>query len=718
MKRLWWFTFLLLGCATSALGAKPDMLIADFEGKTYGNWTATGEAFGPGPARGTLPKQHKVSGFEGKGLVNTYYQGDKTTGTLTSPPFTIERPFLNFLIGGGDHRGKTCLNLLIDRKVVRTATGFDSECLERESWDVRDLVGKTAVLEIVDRATGGWGHINVDQISQSERNRSEKATLSRELTIDRPYLYLPIKKDARKRLMRFVVDGQKVREFVIELAEGKPDFWAYDDVMEFDGKKVRVEVDRMSPDSRALEALRLADQLPGGETLYHESLRPQFHFTPARGWTNDPNGMVYYDGEYHLFFQHNPVSTRWGNMTWGHAVSPDMVHWKQLPEAIYPDKLGTIFSGSAVVDHNNTAGFQTGQEKPIVCIYTSAGGTSDWSKDQPFTQSIAYSNDRGRTWTKYEGNPVLGHIRASNRDPKVFWHEPSRQWIMPLFLDVHDYTFYGSKDLKSWTFLSNLDETPTRECPDFFELALDGDKTNTRWVFWGGDGTYFIGSFDGKTFHKEAGPFSVVPKPGLNDYAAQTFSDIPAADGRRIQIAWMHGGQFPGMPFNQQMTVPRELTLRTTPEGIRLFIEPVEEIKTLRGKAYAFENVKLAPGENLLKNLPDGELFDIDCQIEPGGATTVGFDIRGHKVEYSPAEKKLRAFGKTAALKLLDGRIKLRILVDRRTVEIFANGGRVSMASNFAPKPENKKLAIFATGATATIDSLDVWEMKSIWNEP
>jgi sucrose-6-phosphate hydrolase SacC (GH32 family) len=197
------------------------------------------------------------------------------------------------------------------------------------------------------------------------------------------------------------------------------------DVAPYQGQTLRIEIDRMRAESKALEAIMLSDRLPGGDSLYRETLRPQFHFSPARGWTNDPNGLVYYDGEYHLFFQHNPYGTRWGNMTWGHSVSTDLVHWRQLPDAIHLDKLGTIFSGSAVVDQNNTTGWGTDEHKPIVCIYTSAGGTNVESKGQPFTQSVAYSIDRGRTWKKYEGNPVLGNIHGSNRDPKVIWHAPT-----------------------------------------------------------------------------------------------------------------------------------------------------------------------------------------------------------------------------------------------------------------------------------------------------
>jgi len=441
------------------------------------------------------------------------------------------------------------------------------------------------------------------------------------------------------------------------------------------------------------------------DKLYQETYRPQFHFTPAKNWTNDPNGCVFYKGEYHLFFQHNPKGINWGNMTWGHAVSPDMVRWKQLEHAIHPDKLGTIFSGSAVVDSGNTAGFQTGQEKVIVCIYTSAG--------KPFTQSIAYSNDRGRTFTKYEKNPVLGHIAGSNRDPKVLWHEPTKKWVMALFLDKNQYALFGSPDLKAWEKLCDVLVPGAGECPDFFELPIDGNPKNTRWVFWGANNTYLLGTFDGKTFEKESGPHP--SNWGGNCYAAQTWSDIPPSDGRRLQIAWMHRGKYPGMPFNQQMSFPTELTLRTTPEGVRLYKKPVREIENLHAKRHAWAGRALAPGgENLLAGL-EGELFDIRAEIELGKATAVGFTLRGQKVQYDVGGKKVVALRMTAPLAPVDGKIRLQILLDRTTIEVYGNDGLISMPTCFLPDLANRSLAVYAEGGEARIVSLEVYELRSAW---
>jgi len=472
------------------------------------------------------------------------------------------------------------------------------------------------------------------------------------------------------------------------------------------------------------------------DTLYQETYRPQFHFTPARNWTNDPNGLVYYKGEYHLFFQHNPHGINWGNMTWGHAVSPDMVHWTQLDHAIHPDRLGTIFSGSAVVDRHNTTGFQTGGEKPIVCIYTSAGGTSPESEGQPFTQSIAFSTDRGRAWRKFEGNPVLGHIVGSNRDPKVIWHEPTGTWVMALFLDKNDYALFGSPNLKEWRRLCDVGVPGASECPDLFELAVDGDPADTRWVFWGANGRYLLGTFDGTTYVPESGPH--LSNWGAHCYAAQTWSNIPPSDGRRLQIAWMAKGKYPGMPFNQQMSFPRELALRTTPDGIRLFIRPVREIENIRAESHwrvaatrlavcpprancdwppsgrPWADVALQPGDDLLAGIA-GELFDIRAEIELGTATRVAFTLRGQTCDYDVAGQKLSCLGKDAPLPAEDGRIHLQILLDRTSIEVFGNDGAVSLPTCFLPDPDERSLGLRAEGGEARILSLDVHELRSAW---
>ncbi len=711
-----------VGPAAGSSSAADDIKIADFENRSYGDWEVEGDAFGERPAEGTLPGQMEVTGYLGELLVNSYRGGDDATGKLTSSAFTLDRRYISFLIGGGGFEGETCINLLIDGKVVRTATGPNtraggSEALGWHAWDVSDLAGKDARIEIVDSRAGGWGHINVDHIYQSNTKVEMKVEVrepaERKFTFTKKYLNLPLKNSSPERVLSLEIDGIKVREFVMKLAAGEPDFWVYLEVSEFAGKEGILRTDRiMSGQMKGFEAVHQADTFPGEESLYTERLRPQFHFNSKRGWNNDPNGMVYYDGEYHLFYQHNPFGWPWGNMTWGHAVSTDLVHWTELGDAIHPDRLGTIFSGSAVIDRDNTTGFQTGDEKPLVCIYTSAGGTNPWSEGQPFTQSLAYSNDRGRTFTVYEGNPVQGHINGGNRDPKVIWHEPTDQWVIVLYLDDQRMGFFTSKDLISWELQHEI--KPFHECPELFELPVDGDENNKRWVLYGASGDYYVGKFDGKKY-----------TPGTEEpiryhygncfYASQTFTNIPEEDGRRIQIAW---GQIdlPGMPFNQMMDFPVELTLHSTEEGIRMFAYPVKEIEKIHGKKHSWKDEVLETGENLLSGI-QGELFDINVEFAVGDAAECGFVIRGLPVTYDVEKQLLSCKGENAPLKPVDGKIRLRILVDRVSIEIFGNDGRVYMPMGAILADENKTLEVFTKGGDVKLTSLDVHELRSIWRK-
>lgn len=717
-RRKWVLILALLGLAGACRAAdsgRPDILVADFEGPDYGPWRTTGEAFGPGPAQGTLRDQMPVSGYRGHGLVNSYYHGDGTVGTLTSPPLRLERRYLIFLIGGGGWTGKTCMNLLVAGRIVRTAAGPNrrpggTERLQPFSWDVSDLEGQAAVLQMVDNERGGWGHINVDDIIQSDRPVGVLGS-GRPLTVDRPYLAFVMPPRATTMAhVTLLVDNVAVRDMAGS-DSGQP-LAASWDVSRFRGRPAwLITSEAPQPDgSCPLRASCALSDQPRGIAMeydkpYHEVYRPQFHFTARKNWHNDPNGLMFYQGEYHLFFQHNPDGIDWGNMTWGHAVSPDLVHWTQLDHAIHPDALGTIFSGSGVVDWNNTTGFATGPEKPLVCIYTSAG--------DPFTQSIAYSNDRGRTWTKYGKNPVLGHIAGSNRDPKVIWHQPTGRWVMALYLDGNDYALFASPNLKAWTKLCDVHVPGAAECPDFFELPVDGNPKSTRWVFWGANHTYLLGTFDGQVFKAESGPHP--SHWGGNCYAAQTWSDIPPSDGRRLQIAWMAGGTYPDMPFNQQMSFPCELSLHTTPEGIRLFRRPVREIELLHAARHAWADLALKPGENPLQGL-SGELIEIRAVIEPGRATEVGFSLRGERVAYSVAQKQLTCLGHSAPLEPQQGRVQLQILLDRTSLEVFGNDGRVSLATCFLPNLADRSLAAYCVGGEARLVSLEVYELKSAWS--
>ncbi|MEX0938693.1 MAG: glycoside hydrolase family 32 protein [Pirellulales bacterium] len=680
---------------------RADVVIADFESGNYGMWKVEGEAFGPAPAEGTLPGQMQVTGFQGERLVSSFYKGDDSTGTLTSPPLTIDRPFINFLIGGGGYPGETCINLLSQGRVVRTATGPNraaggSEALDWHTWDVRDLAGKAVVIEIVDARTGGWGHINVDQIVLSDRSRMvPPEELSRTIAIEKRYLNLPIKNGAPMRRMELTVGGETERAFDIELAPDEADWWAFIDVSAFRGDQAELKTNALAQGSGGLKAIFQSDRIHNAENLYAERLRPQFHFSQRRGWNNDPNGMVYYDGEWHLFFQHNPYGWNWGNMHWGHAVSRDLVHWEELPIALYPWTMAQehCFSGTAVVDKENTSGFQTGDEEVLVAAFTDTGRG----------EAIAYSNDRGRTWTYWQGNPVIEH---QGRDPKVFWHEPTQHWVMALY-DEHQgkqwIAFYNSPDLKVWEFQSRLEGY--FECPEIFELPIDGDEDSTRWVVFAADAKYALGQFDGRAFTPDHEGKHQLHWGAY--YASQTYNNTP--DDRRIQIGWGRI-DMEGMPFNQMMTFPCELTLRSTGDGTRLFARPVREIERLRKKTYLRENVVLQPGDPL--EVPvTGELFDIRAEFDVGEAAALRITVGDRTITYNAAEQTLEGM----PLKPVGGRVQIQLLIDRPSLEICGNDGRVYQTSSFRADSPIEAIRFSSRGGESRLLKLEVHELRSIW---
>lgn len=446
-----------------------------------------------------------------------------------------------------------------------------------------------------------------------------------------------------------------------------------------------------------------------GVDLYDELLRPQFHFTSETNWLNDPNGLVFYRGEYHLFFQHNPTGNQWGNMTWGHAVSRDLVHWTQKADAILPDKLGTIYSGSAAVDVRNTAGFQSGKDPALVAMYTAAGGTSEESKGQPFTQCLAYSRDRGQTWAKYEHNPVLPHQVGENRDPKLVWFEPTRSWIVALFLDGDTYGLFSSPNLKEWTHLQTFHMPGCGECPDFFPMPIK-NSAGQKWVFTSANGKYLVGDFDGKSFSFSGLPLQV--DFGANYYAVQTFSGMPPKDGRRIQIAWMHGGQYPGMPFNQQMSFPCSMTLALMPEGPRLTRYPVHEISRLYRSKREWSDLHLVPNVDPLSKL-SGDLWDIRIGASSQTDSVLELSCRGEPVRIDFGKSTVSCCGRTAPL---PGALKkVRLLVDRTSIEVFGNDGAVSLTACFLPKVGAHDLSLTCNGGPVTIESLVVHALKSGW---
>ena len=567
------------------------------------------------------------------------------------------------------------------------------------------------------------------------RSMEKETHATRSLYVDRSYLIMPVHFGASLVLMRISEAGARKRKFGIKLANADPDYFVSACLKEFMGKTIEIECEGES--DGCLDSLMLSDEPVQPDDLYSERYRQQYHFSAARGFINDPNGLVYYAGEYHLYYQHQPFGTDIGFdlKHWGHAVSRDLLHWTELDTAIYPDKFGGIYSGSTVVDWDNSSGLQTGSEPPLVAMYTVDGRNGD--EKLPAVQCIASSNDRGRTWQKYKENPVLDHIVGLNRDPRVFRHEPSNEWRMVMYLDDREtYAIFGSTDLKKWVKLSAIILPDSQDCPDLFELAVNGNPQETKWVLFVATTHYLVGSFDGTTFTPETEP--VQHQPVGRAYAAQTWSDMPADDSRVVQISWFLT-ETPGMPFTNCMTVPCALSLTATPKGLRLCTNPVRELENLRKNRKSWTNLildsekhpKFDPRmQDSLIRYGDwvryalgktGDSVDIECDIVISSAKIAGISIRGIEISYHRKSSTLsfrrgpfdpRQTGVPMEPKA--GVISLRILLDRVSIEVFSSDGQVSLPAAMLPVDDNHDLFVMAKGGSAVVRKLDCWQMKSI----
>jgi fructan beta-fructosidase len=509
------------------------------------------------------------------------------------------------------------MNLLVSNKVVRSATGWNSDRFVAQSWDVREFAGREAQIQIVDEASGSWGHINVDHIVQTD----------------------------------------------------------------------------------APEVLPASTQ-----PLYRETFRPQFHFTARQwtmnrlnpgmrqdGWLNDLNGLIYYDGEYHLFAQ------RW-NKCWIHAVSTNLVHWTELEPAFWEEQLDSgVQSGTCVVDYANTSGLARDPKHLAMIAF--------WSRNDNRTHCISYSLDRGRTWAHYEKNPILVY---PERDPKVFWHEPTKRWVMFLYGEIGNerlYHIFTSTNLLSW----HDEKRPIKnsyECPDIFQLPIDGDTNRMKWVLVRGDGKYSLGEFTGTEFKEETEQLE--SDSGPHFYATQSWENAPR--GRRVQVAWMRGGIYPDMPFNQQVTFPRELSLRTTPKGPRLFREPVPEIESLYASTDSWTNRTLNAGQSLALT-PSGDSFRLQGEVALEPNTTLTLNVRGTKLVFARNSMNCGAqpVGLASTLTSID------VLIDRTSVEAFVNGGGDSMSKCYLGTENG--LSLRAANGRASIKSLRLIRLRSIWEE-
>lgn len=570
------------------------------------------------------------------------------------------------------------------------------------------------------------------------------------VTGDSRYLLLPVQESTDDAKINVLVDGNVAETIYVRLAKSKTDYTVPFDLTPYKGHDVMLDVVipqsrgsvREAKDDACWRGIVLADTF---DTANREKYRPAFHHTPLYGWMNDPNGMFYKDGRWHLYYQYNPYGSKWQNMTWGHSVSDDLVNWEHLPEAIRPNGLGSVFSGSCAVDHDNTAGFGS---DAVIALYTSAGTSQ--------MQSLASSTDDGQTFNIYPSNPVLT-LESEARDPKVFWNDSTKEWNMILAhaLD-HEMLIFTSPDMKSWTLQSSFGkglgaQGGVWECPDLFELPVAGTDEK-KWVLlcninpdgpFGGSGTqYFVGDFDGKTFKADTDAAGNVSTKwldyGKDHYATVTWSDAP--DGRRVALGWMSNWQYaadvPTMQFRSANTLPREMGLFRAPDGeVYASSAPSPELEALRGKLAAKVKKTTVGRKARSFALPseNGGICEILMDIEASKAKTVNVvfsNSQGEKVvmQYDPAAATL-SFDRTQSgitdfsegfpavtvtpTHEASGRIALRIFVDRSSMEVFGNDGEFVMTNLVFPRTPYTALSVSAEGGNAKVENLRIYSLKS-----
>ena len=733
----------LLSAAACGALAADDIVINDFE-NGYGDWSPEGGAFEKDPVGGQYDKTDRPAGFADARFVHSGVQGDKMKGMLTSPAFTVERGVINFLIGIGakadvqKKMGDTIrVELLVGGKVVCSTTAADVEnarpgFLNWINWDVAKYKGKQAAIRVVDQSAVRGGYVHVDHFFQGDTREPMQPVIASDgsirhlenatdLKLTGRYLLIPAsfetyekKKHIRalgrknRRRMLITVDGKLIYNVVVDFARSadQVDWWAKLDVSEHLGKTAKIFV---RTDPKVARMIHTTDKPKHILPLYDEALRPQFHFSQASGYNNDPNGLCYYDGEYHFFWQNTPTALQSTNKFWGHAISKDLLHWTELPPALRPGgfgaknrhqamAIGSCFSGSGNVNYNNTGGFQTGKNKTMIAVFTDTGGS----------ESLAYSNDRGRTYKLYEGNPIIKN--RGGRDPKLIWYEPGKYWVIVVYAANNHFAFYKSTNLKDWETTGRLDGY--YECPEMFELPVDGDPKNTRWVVFGASGYYQIGKFDGRGFtpeHKEK--YWVQRRPDF--YASQCFSNTP--DGRVIQVGWVPF-QIPKMPFNQLFTLPVELTLRKTASGVRMFGNPIKELESLRSPGpISVADRRLTAKAPTASFKVKGQLFDILLTLKPGTAGRIQVRFGESGIRYEVGKSRVNGM----PLALQNGLAKIRILVDRPMYEVVVGDGaryQTDLRRRDGGKPLGT-ISVTAEGGEATIKSMEIHQMQSIWKK-
>jgi fructan beta-fructosidase len=475
------------------------------------------------------------------------------------------------------------------------------------------------------------------------------------------------------------------------------------------------------------------------ENLYKEHYRPRFHFSPSINWCNDPNGLVYNNGEYHLFYQHNPFGNVWGHMTWAHASSKDLIHWKHLPIAIAEEKDTMIFSGTCVADKNNTSSFGKTGKAPMVAIYT--GHIEGINQ----SQHLAYSLDDGISWTKYNKNPILDLHKKDFRDPKIFWYEPKKYWVMALMFPVeHFVQFYSSKNLKDWKHLSDFgpagDTSGVWECPDLTQVPIEGMPGKKKWLLQTSQNAsmqYFVGEFDGVTFTNE-NPANKIYRPdyGPDYYAAIAYNQLPASH-LPTAIGWINNWNYandiPTTPWKGAMSLPRTLSVKKVNDGWLLLQQPVAEIKKLRTNPMEMKNRNITGTKTIER---ESRQFEMLLTYQPSAANSgvriayransyfeIGYDAVKQTVYVDRSKTTETTFNKNYSalnrfetpVQLKNKKLQLHIFYDHSIVEIFINNGEAVLTAQLFSDDANNGIQLFSNSGASNLVFLKLWDIKSAW---
>lgn len=697
-----------------------------FETGDLTGWNVVeGEAFGPNSVSNETTWWVEEIPFnkEGEYFLKGWAYEETATGRLRSSVFNLDGTgWITFRLGGGANPDLVHINIydvdteehiarfgnteFADVNFPSIENGMNLANMVEYRADLSAFKGRNLYIEIIDHATEGWGVIFADAFNTHHETIPTGGVeainlITPPVTEEPPAEELPVEEDP-----------------IVE--------------------------DPINEEPSVLEP-------PTTSNYFNEDYRPQYHFTPEKNWMNDPNGMVYYEGEYHLFYQHNPTDTVWGPMYWGHAISTDLVNWEHMPIALYPDENGFIWSGSAVVDENNTSGFGKDGQAPLVAIFSYERGNDNQ------TVGLAYSNDKGRTWKKYENNPVLfmpDELRLGNggdgvfRDPKVFWHDETKQWVF-VIASGRQADIFVSPDLKTWEKVSRFTNPTTDmgiwECLDLIQLPVDttgdGILDTEKWALivsvangpTGDQGMgYFIGEFNGQEFVPDTNEFKWLDN-GADIYAAVTWSNTP--NDRPVLIGWMsppnYAGNTPTSTWRSAQTLPRELRLEKSNGEYRLMQAPVVELESLRGSKVTWNNVKVDSVNSLLSNI-QGDTLEIIAEFDLTQTTAndFGFNVRKSDSEYTSIGYNgdqvyvnrensgivdfYNNFAAThTALLQSSDTLKMHIFVDRSSVEVFINDGEVVFTEQIFPDPDSKGLELFGDNGEIQIKNLEIYQINN-----